>query len=326
MNSKEILQMAIDYLPENIELVDVYTKDNLFNLLDKVETSILNGVMRYVYEACDDYINECEQDSVRSYIEQIKDYLFDKLPDDVEINLPKWINENREALEDEIYNRDVSNACLKLLSNTSPLPVYYDLGIFIDDMDYRNESNKDKVKFIINTLNIQGSCEDDLLSILNEATYGGHLVVFFIPNLHELICTKSSSIKFTHPTLAVIDKVNGSGSHETLYNTTMIVPLDRNRLFIDECHKYSYTKDVCGMPNDWCSGTEVVYCNEESNIKLKSSSLSVEKEIQKEYNNIFKGGKCSNGDTRMDRHRNVVYTNNIPCGWHCKDCGMFWID
>ena len=135
-------------------------------------------------------------------------------------------------------------------------------------------------------------------------------------------------INFTNPQIALIDNGNGSGNDEEFYGLKIAFPFDRKNLFIDRATHYSYVYDVCGMDDDFCDTTKVTLYEKRKNNKKKIEKSSLHKHLdqEKEYNKIYKAGKCSFGDMNSSRHRNVEYINDFPCGSKCKDCGTFWID
>jgi hypothetical protein len=81
------------------------------------------------------------------------------------------------------------------------------------------------------------------------------------------------------------------------------------------------------MVSNWCEQTKVSLINNKNvKISLTKTKTALILENDKKYDETFKNGKCTFGDTDFNRHRNVSYINDYPCGHKCPHCGTFWID
>lgn len=232
-----------------------------------------------------------------------------------------------EDLRQEIQERDISNPIHDLLRNTDDPVCFYDTGIELFE-GYDEADLKNAIRLVKKTLKIKTKKYDTRISImLQQASYGGLLVVYFRKDAEELMnIGEANTITFKNPMIAVIDMVNGSGDHTDLEGHQFSLPFTPKNIFVDKTFKYSYTFSVCGMYSNWCDCTDVSFSNTKSKREIETSALHAHQEREEELDRIFKSGKCTAGDMDMKRHRRTIYINDFPCGTHCKDCGTFWID
>ncbi|OPY24002.1 MAG: hypothetical protein A4E27_01339 [Methanobacterium sp. PtaU1.Bin242] len=165
--------------------------------------------------------------------------------------------------------------------------------------------------------------------MVQQASYGGRLVIYFRGDIKEMInSSQYNTIQFTNPMIAVIDTYNGSGDNTDIQGITVTLPYNPENVFIDKLIKYNYTYEVCGMIESWCDTTGVKFITKKQRKpkEKKRSNLYAEIAVEDMYKKAFKEGSCTFGDMDMKRHRHTYYINDFPCGTKCKDCGTFWID
>lgn len=323
------LQDIFDAMDKHYSLTYIDYRDSFDDNLESIQTAIHSQCMDSIYEKTDDWFWDNESDSVQYIIDELKKELSGDYSED---EIEEIFEDNEDAIRDEIYNRDDSTPIDDLIRNTSDPVMFYDLCVDIDDVGYDSEMLKDNIRIIKKTLGILQKNHDydkRLTMMIQQASYGGRLVVFFRGDIKQMIDTgEYNTIQFVNPEIAVIDTFNGSGDNTDMDGIKFEVPYNPENVFIDKLIKYNYTYEVCGMSSNWCEGTGVhfMHKNKRKAKEQKSSSLHAELAVEEMYNKTFKEGGCTFGDMDIRRHRNTPYRNDFPCGNKCTKCGTFWID
>lgn len=334
VESKISLQDIKDLLPRQVELCYVDYRDNLDDHIDLLQECIrkqdLSPLGNEVYE----WFWEQEIESLDFVQDELKKDLisaFDIEDQEADDLLAMYEDE----LCEEIENRDNSHPVRDLLRNTNDLVCFYDTGFEVDSESWAWNNKelhqwRDKVKRVFQIDRKNHDYDRKIEIMLSQASYGGRLVVYFLldSDNFEQICNllEFNTIQFTNPMIAIIDTWNGSGDNTDLPKVVCQFKLDKDNLTFDKTIKYNYTYEVCGMSSNWCDCTDYKLLNVEKPKRINKSSVNAEKQIDDEYAKIYKSGACSFGDMDTQRHRNMIYVNDFPCGTHCKDCGTFWID
>ena len=318
-----------ELLPDRVELTYIDYRDNLDE-----HTEILSKCVREnSLQPLDEWLFDSEgmHDQEWESIVYLKKELISDLVNEYEIEEDEAEELVDEEYDDEIrdylYEHDESTPIRDLLRNTSDLIMFYDTGLEFDGWGRTPaEFRLDRMR-LKKALQITSSeYDNDIEMMMNQASYGGQLVVYFSVPVEDMITEKElPSIKFYNPHIAIIDTMNGSGDHTFIKGHEMVLDFNRENLFVEREVKYNYTYDVCGMVSDWCSGTDVSFVDEPKE-KIESSPINQHMEQEAKYNAVYKAGGCSAGDMDIHRHRHTYYRNNYPCGTKCKDCGTFWID
>lgn len=212
--------------------------------------------------------------------------------------------------------------------------LFYDTGYKMDPNSWNWDTHRieKEIDTIANTLKIdRNKYHDNLIELIENATYGGYLVIYFlegeIDTFHEFHSAPDITIKFQEPNIAVIDTEGGSGFNIFLENITIELPYKKDHIHKDSDIPYPYVTEICGMVSDWCKDTKVYFGiaikNKQS---IPNSDLNLEIEMDNDYQKTFDAGGCTFGDMHMNRHRNTIYINSYPCGTKCTDCNTFWID
>ena len=317
------LEVIKDNLQESYNLIYVDYRESLDEQMDELQNSIINGNFYNFDDKINDWYYDSINDSINEEIYELKKALKNR----------GYSLDNFEDFEDVIwdiiYERDNSNPLPTLLKNTSKTPIFFSLNMYIDEDLDSIKRTLNKIKKILNIPFNNKEYDKDILYLLNNRCYGGHLGIFAIPNFEDLL--ENKPMKFEGDIqLAIVDYNNGSGWHTTLENFKTPYYIFNKNIFIDETFKYNFSFAVCGMYNDWCKDCELIIeqpneADKIINIKPNERLVTFIKN-DVEYDKIFKEGGCSFGDMNIKRHRNVEYINEYPCGSRCKDCGTFWID
>ena len=317
------LEVIKDNLQESYNLIYIDYRDNLDEQMEEMQNSIINGNFDNFDEKIDNWYWDSVNDSINEEIYELKKQLKSK----------GYSLDNFEDFEDIVYDiiceRDNSNPLPNLIKNTSKTPIFFSLNMYIDEDLDSIKRTLNKIKKILDIPFNNKEYDKDILYVLNNCCYGGHLGIFATPDYEDLLMNKP--MKFSGDIrLAIVNYDNGSGWHTTLENFETPYYIFNKNIFIDETFKYNFSFAVCGMYSDWCKDCELIIDQPKEtdkiiNIKPNERLVSfIKNDI--EYDKIFKEGGCSFGDMNIKRHRNVEYTNEYPCGNRCKDCGTFWID
>lgn len=278
----------------------------------------LNTVSDELYESNLDYYCSLEDETIKSIIAEFG-FDEDELEDDEEF---------KDFCREHIcVDMDID----QLLSNTGDIILFYETGIETNGYGQTLTDYKNEVKQIKKFLKIKLSDKTDdkaILSMIYDASYGGQFVIYFTIGIKEFIENKKNCIKFgKNVHIAIIDTSGGSGGDCFVKGVEFTVPFDREKITYENSIKYNYSFAVCGMTSDWCDDTQYEFIDKKTKIlPTEKSKIKIIAERDAAYDKVFKSGKCSFGDMDMNRHRNVTYINDYPCGNKCKDCGTFWID
>ena len=317
------LEIIKDNLQESYNLIYIDYRDNLDEQMEEMQNSIINGNFDNFDEKIDNWYWDSVNDSINEEIYELKKQLKSK----------GYSLDNFEDFEDVVYDiiceRDNSNPLPTLIKNTSKTPIFFSLNMYIDEDLDSIKRTLNKIKKILNIPFNNKEYDKDILYVLNNRCYGGHLGIFATPDYEDLLMNKP--MKFSGDIrLAIVNYDNGSGWHTILKNFETPYYIFNKNIFIDETFKYNFSFAVCDMYSDWCKDCELIIdlpkeTDKIINIKPNERLVSfIKNDI--EYDKIFKEGGCSFGDMNIKRHRNVEYINEYPCGSRCKDCGTFWID
>jgi hypothetical protein len=311
------LQNIKDLMESSYELYYVDYRDSFEYCLDKCQTAIHKNC----YSPLDDLLFDWDLSYTFEYIleeltkELIREY--DLTEEEAELLIEQY----RDEIRDEIYERDSSDPLKDLSRNTGDIVMFYDTGVYIGGHE------EEDIQIIKEALHIKDDSYDQELRELVANSYsGGNLEIYFTSRLDDWLGLREDldTITFDNPHIALVDHGNGSGFNVELGHSFSL-PYNQENVFIDKEVSYSYTYDVCGMYSDWCSGTnlELTITKQE---KAERSGINDHLDQEKQLDETFKNGGCTFGDMKWDRHRNKEYRNDFPCGWTCKDCGTFWID
>lgn len=242
-----------------------------------------------------------------------------------------------DEIRDYLWDNDKSDPMESLLSNTGDCIWFYSLGerfydLWHDGKYHENEEDED-VELICTLLNIPADSPQAKIirDIRCEATYGGELRIYFLDDLRNLI-TKNDDEDFTAIqfkgkfTVAIHNPNEGAGYFEDI-DLDLKVVFNRENLFHATSDRFDIHETYGADHSDIAKGKPKLMRelpNDATEIKVSMHRGHMESEEQ--YERKFRAGGCSKGDMKFNRHRNIVYRNEYPCGHFCKDCGTFWID
>lgn len=321
----------LNFLPKSTSLIYVDRNDDLKNNLKLVQDCIQQNSWDMINEHIESWYLDHAQDSIDFILKELKIDL-SKHYEITNKKSKKIIKNNYDFIVDEIYNRCNDTIALDLLRNTRKESIYYDTGYEVpsDSWQWNQRQINKEIKSILKVLKIKELSPKQQIvmeNLVQQASYGGQLVIYFMPDWESLITEKEpTSVKFSNFHLGIINTGNGSGDAQYFGDLQCEIPFKRENLIIDKLDKYSFVYEVCGMVHNWCSETKFEFGNRFKNSKVAKSQSVIEQENQAELDTIFNSGKCTFGDMNITRHRNAVYVNDYPCGNRCTDCGTFWID
>jgi len=318
MNIEKIKKRFFEEYPKGVELIDIDYHDYLTS--EQLEELTKTGLVDSLYE--NDWMLEAEFDNI--------DYIFKELFTKKEQDK---INENDELWDffrDLCFENNTSNPLKDLLEHTSSSYFYYDLDYYVDSLfgEDVEKIGKDIAKFLRISYK---KYQKELNSMIENAHYGGILVVLFTASPADLFAKNGKYIQFIDDyELCIMDRFNGSGWTTEKDVGKLTFDFVRENLHNDEgCGGYSFSGDVCGMT----IGAEADFCIKHKILKkdklIKISENESTKEFleqEKKYKEVFAKGGCSFGDMNIKRHRKKEYINSFPCGTRCKACGTFWVD
>jgi len=267
-----------------------------------------------------------EWELTTSAIKEVADFFEEEICEETGTSRDDWSDEFSDWVRDYI---SIDTNIADLVRNTGKQVFFYDTGFEFQGWGSTPAEYRLDRMIIKNALQIKTSNYDRQIdSLLEEASYGGQLVVYFREYVNDLLDSipNANVITFKNAHIAIINTLNGSGFDCDLPGHKFSLPFSPDCLFHEKSIKYNYTYAVCGMVSDWCDGTEFNFSITETTPEVKKSSLGAIQERDRHFAEVFKQGECSIGDIDIRRHRRVEYVNEFPCGHHCRDCGHFWID
>ncbi len=269
-----------------------------------------------------DYEGSLRRESLKSCM----DYFENDISEELDSERENWEQDFEDWFEDYV---SVDLNIKELIQKTSDQVFFFDTGLTFggygqSPAEYRLERIEIKKLFKITDSRFDEKIDDMIL----QASYGGQLVVYFTLSIDEFIdnAVKANMIEFSNANIAIINTNNGSGGDCQLNKHKFTLPFNINNIFYENSVHYNYSFEVCGMTSDWCSDTCVKFLTIENAPEVAISKLNAVMEEELNFDKIFAQGKCSFSDIKFNRHRNIIYTNNFPCGHVCQDCGRFWVD
>jgi hypothetical protein len=248
-------------------------------------------------------------------------------------------HEHLDDIADLLRDRDTSTPLHDLLANTCKMSCFYSLGYDVDGWHeafmvapWRNTTTKQEAANIRCKLGIAKGTEDakKVEALVEEASFGGDLRIYFNGNLEDMITNEAKdfkTIRFKGKfAVAVYNSREGSGWFE-VFELDHEFPFIRENIAYSESERYSLESCFGACP-DWLDSYDTPTFSMTGKTKrtIKKSDTAEIRSQEAEYKRVFKNGGCTLGDTDIRRHRNVTYTNAVPCGWKCPHCGQFWID
>lgn len=317
-----------DYVPQSVSLYDVDYRENLDEHEELQEKCIRQNDLMPLTEEVLEWYMEQEANNWNQLLDEIRK----KMERDGKLH---EYEEHLDEMGDLFYERNHTDPTDGLIRNSRPTNMFYSLGVkiegYADGTSNLEESNAISYNKIRRALKLKkGQFDDQLTELVDNATYGGELRIYFNAMFDDLLTSNKKrdfkTIRFHGDVIvAVADSHNGSGYHVEL-PLDITLPFNRDNLFVDSQVHYSYANEICGMCNDWCDSTKWQTGMEPVKASIPKSTMSEHQQKEARYEKTFREGGCTFGDMNYNRHRDTYYINNFPCGNKCPHCGTFWID
>lgn len=319
------------YVDDSYELYYVDYNDDLSNHLELLQECVCKNSLSPLQDQVWDWWDAPGYEELTVVGERMRD-----------AGLEKEFEENRDDIQQYIWDHDESTPMKDLLRNTGELVFFYSLSECNNKWveapfmtPYMAEQPEDTAKKICKLLNIAENAKEakQILNICYNSSYGGELRIYFKANVEDFINGDSmemgdkkddwKSIRFKGKfALAIYNSTEGAGDWEYV-DLDIEVPFIRENLALSQNERYNIEK-CFGMSDDWIeSDDKPVMGFESSQISIKKS---VQNERERRFEEVFKAGGCSVDDNNFKRHRDVYYRNNFPCGNVCPHCGHIWYD
>lgn len=316
------------FVPPSVNLYYVDHREDLDEHEDLQEQCIRKNNLDAIREAVFDWYMEQERENLTDTIDEIEK----KMSEDGRYDEFK---EHAEEISYLIYERNDTDPTEDLISHSTVTNLFYSLGVEIDGYsaysNTRGETETMACYRVRRALKLKkGQYDDEILELVQNASYGGELRIYFNAMFDKLLTGDSKAdfrtIRFHGDVVvAIADSRNGSGYHIRL-PLDITFPFRRDNLFVDSQVHYSYANEVCGMSNNWCDSTGWETGMQSSKGSILTSKMTEHQLQETAYEKTFREGKCTFGDMNYKRHRNTFYINDFPCGSKCPHCGTFWID
>ena len=275
METKE-KELTIEDVKDVMDLSYTLNYVDYRDSLDEYPKEIQESIQNQNWESIDGILEEWNMfEQTWESIDQIFKDLANEISNEFDVDeneVESFIEDHKEELEEEIYNRDDSSVLEDLIRHTDNPVCFYDTGIDLSAC-YDKEDFKENFRLIKKTLKVKGKAYDrHINSLLVNASYGGSLVIYFRGVIVELMkLGEYNTITFKNPMIAITDRWNGSGDNEDFENHEFSLPLDPKNIYLDKALHYNYTYEVCGMSDSWCNCTDVLFSKKvtrgKSNVK-----------------------------------------------------------
>lgn len=317
----EIVQWLEKEYPRGVDLVYIDYRDEIESAEDREKILQEPDEAYEVIDGRTGWISDAQYESVR----HIEDEYY-RQHDEVDLS-----EEDREELQTWCYEHDISDPLKDLLKNTRREYMYYDTGVYIEPLDYTGAGEvKKRARAIAKKLKLDyQKHEGALIELVENAYYGGQLVILFENNISEFLAD-AKYIKFNGSAeVCLMDRGQGSG-HSVNIGDPLLFEFVRDNLHTDKGDNgYSYAYDVCGLVGGIMEDGVLTNKKEQDIIRVKTNEdRKAQREREAEYIKRWNKGKgtCTFGDMNIRRHASAPYRNDYPCGNKCEKCGTFWID
>ena len=323
---------VLELLPEKTSLVYVDYRDSLDEHPNLLQKCIHNGNTDALDEETNDWYIESESESIKTYKKDLKDSIINKYHCSEEV-ADSFIKDNKNEIEEAIYERCDDDVIKDLLRNTRNPICHYDTGYSIDTETWNfteAEVRLERIK-IKKHLGIQSSKFDADLDMMIMQCNGGQLLIYFEADVKDFCKNESEepikSICFKDAFIGIVDHNCGGGDvmSGNIKGESIILPFNKENIFLEKTIDYNWTYSIAGMCCDWCKDTKYSFGFTDIG-EIETSKTNEFLKREEELDAKFKAGSCTTGDMKYTRHRNIHYINNFPCGSKCMDCNTFWID
>lgn len=322
------MQSWKDYVPASVSLYYVDYCENLNEHEDLQEKCIRQNDLFPITDEAWEWYADQETTNRRELMEDIRK----RMGADGKL---REYEEHSEEVEDLLSERNDTDPSDDLIRNSSVTNMFYSLGVeiagYAEGTGTREEFPAMSCYKIMRALKLKkGQFEEQINELVDNATYGGELRIYFNAMFNKLITGDNGNdfktIRFHGDVIvAIADSHNGSGYHVEI-PLDITLPFRRENLFVDSQVHYSYANEICGMVNSWCNSTKWETGMESIKASIGKSLMTQHQRQEARYEKAFREGRCTFGDMNYKRHRNMYYIDSFPCGSKCPHCGTFWID
>ena len=257
------------------------------------------------YEIQDLIYEHCSNDPMDQLLRNTRDQnIIHVIWDLTDVELPPEVEDSEDYGEWDLYAFRVGILLGRTLEDM--------LAMFLS---FRPEDNKEWRKYY---------------SIYNEAFGYTKLCIAYrisaddIPMLHSSF-TNGDKVLLKWWDVGIINNSEWSGwMQSNNFAVDPVFTFDINQCYHDKSMgRYWYYDEVCwGEAEDW----HLILVEKAEVPLVTTDPLAATRALEAKYEETYRKGWCTFGDTKYDRHRNTKYINQYPCGSHCMQCGQFWID
>lgn len=310
-----------DFMPESVTLHYVDYRENLNNSKKELARSLKYNDWSAIEEYIDD---ECY------YLNLILGEIRNKMEEE---GMLEEYEENEDLIKDYLWEHDDSNPVKDLIRNTSDMACFYDFGMWLgapyDKVDFSRQCAEVRKRLGIK----KGEQDAAVKELVGWNTYGGYFRIYFNAEWDKLVNFQApeddwKQIHFNGKfAVAIFNPIEGCGGYVEM-DLNVKFPFKRDNVFVSGGGERYTIESLYGMYDSWIKDFDYPEFSTVLKTRRKVEDSSVSKSVDREerFIKIYKAGGCSCGDSNMERHRDVFYKNEYPCGWHCPHCGQFWID
>lgn len=257
-NPEEIIKMHVE---EDVELLQSINFMDMKGYEEKIGEAIRLKSICYLYDAFQDESIDITDANMRFYKNEFKISISSEMS---EAEVYEFMETYNEEIEAEIYERDNSDL-VTMISRHHESPVaFYDVGFELPSGSW-SWSKKEVQYFkkqIKKALRIQGinKWDEEIVRIINHASYGGTLNIYFKMELDEVFSNLQDAnvIDFSRDiNIGIVDHWNGSGFVDNLEKCHIRLPFNSENLHLEKNINYNWTYDISDSIENWCLGTDM---------------------------------------------------------------------
>lgn len=311
-----------EYLPSDVRLYDV-GDSNLCHCINILQECINENTIIPLT----DELWDCEfYSSLQYYLKEIEAAM-------TKDGKGELFHSMKEEIIEYLQDKDSSELYIQLLANTE-LTCFYDLGWELGEGELFCNDSVIKTAYKIRRklgLHINTQEGQEIDNMCYQATYGGMLRIYFKSNMKDFLTFEENeedfrTIHFKGKVALAIYNPNVGAGDFCYVKIDKKFPFLRENLSISKTETY-HLEDCFGLCGDWldkCKAPKFEYRS--CHGKIKRSKTSQLRRREAEYKKVFESGGCSVGDMNIERHHDVYYRFEYPCGHRCPHCGTFWPD
>lgn len=192
--AEEVQELTVEYvislLRSSYELVEASYDDSLDDQLDKVQEAIQAQDIAVLDDCIDEYWKmEAEDYSIEYIMDELKSDILKEWEFEDEDELDSWLEDHEDEIRQAIYERDNSDPIKDMMRHTDEPVCFYDTGVELGETwNYDKQELANAMQLIKSALAIEGDkYDEEIFSLLANASYGGRLVVYFRDSIKNLL-------------------------------------------------------------------------------------------------------------------------------------------